>query len=125
VNDQTVQEILARLDALASKLNVTSQQLWAILVRQAYAEAYVDLAYAGVFAVIMFTAIYWLHRSITYGRSTEKAGYDSDWPALAVAGAIVFSIIVLISAAVVICDLNDAVLILLNPQYWAYKHLFS
>lgn len=46
------QEIMIRIDALAAKLGVASEQLWAIFVQQAHIEGYLQLTAS----LVAFTA---------------------------------------------------------------------
>ena len=56
-------EVLAKLDALAQKLGVTAQYLWAILVRQARIEAIQEIICLMISCAVVCVAALWL-RSI-------------------------------------------------------------
>jgi len=43
MNDQTVQDLMAKLDVFSAKVGVAADQLWAVMVKQAYLSAITDL----------------------------------------------------------------------------------
>jgi hypothetical protein len=104
------EEALKRLDALAEKLGVVSEHLWAVLVRQQYVEAWFGQIVALVAAVLL--VVIWRR---TLGR--ERGYYDD-----AVLGASLAS--VPLGIAIVIGS-YVAMTGFLNPEYGALREVLS
>lgn len=62
------QEILDRIDALAAKLGVVGEHLWAVLIRQVYIEAGLFMLSAGVAGALSVFLVRVWNRSPEYDR---------------------------------------------------------
>ena len=108
------EEILTRIDALAEKLGVAAQELFAIYVRQAPLE-FVDVAAVAVVLIIIGLLFkYSLSKMIK-----EEQFDDSGW--WIVTG--VTCVALFIFVAVEIGETAQAIKAVLNPEYYAITHL--
>ena len=117
------QEILDRIDALAAKLGVTSDALWAILVRQARVEACVDIVAMMLFMCLVIVG--W----VLYAKKSRAGWEREDWGSFTMMGVGQISAIVVLCAAslaaiiLLIFEGSSSVKALIAPEFWAYKHL--
>ena len=124
MSDQMVQQVLARLDALAAKLGTTAQYLWGVLLRQAQVEAWTDLAIAIIFIVVGIAASVGLVKAIKVWKSEPERGYLSDTTEnVCIAFFIGYPIVMIVSLWVSLYQIIEAAQILINPAYWALQHL--
>ena len=121
MNDQTTQAILSRLDALAQKLGVAANALWAIYVRQGIVTGVEDAVFAALAATGSFSLFKFLVPFLVRRHNEADCGDDFGWEM-----AIVFSCIAGAALAVVFIVFGyDAVAELLNPQFWAIHQIMS
>lgn len=107
-------EILKRLDALASKLGITVAYLWGVLVKQARVEAIQDVGIVAIWVVLTGLS-FWAARWI-YKDETEK---DCG-------GLIVFlGCVCLGSLALTLYFVFAAITEVMNPEYWALKQVVT
>jgi len=109
-------EIFKRLDALAAKLGVTAERLWAVLVKQAGVELFVVLLSSlllGAMAVVCFRLTGWFMR---------KAEDRGDGYGIA---AVLSGIACLILVIVTIAFLCEAPTLVMNPEYWALREILK
>jgi hypothetical protein len=106
-------EILARIDALGVKLGVAGGHIWAVLVRQGYAEA----ARSGVWALFMvalsIVAFRYARRFWNEQLETHGDGAQALCCFLTIAGVGAL----LIGAH----NFSDAVGYAINPEYYAFE----
>lgn len=118
------QELLKRFDAVAAKLGTTAEYLWAVLVKQSIAQGIAD----AIIALLCLIAVLVLYKSVLpycskrFAEEDEKGcGTEIGWEF-----AIGFTIagIVVLSVAFGV-NLHDAVLELVNPQYYALHEVLQ
>lgn len=112
------QETWERIDAIAARLGVAGEHLWAVLVRQQYITAIVDTCYLLVlgfafYRLAKFVAPRWEEWDTEYGGFKQVAAGVS---------LIVGGLLVLILALVVPGEIATAIL---NPEAGAIKWLAS
>ena len=116
MNTELTKELLSRLDALAAKLGIAADQLWAILVRQAHVEMNVQFA-VGLLAFLVLLAAAGL---FVYG---ARRGWGDCWDDEAVGSAFVGGLIAVLAFGIATFSWLDAYCIAMNPEYWAFKEL--
>ena len=131
-------ELLKRMDALAAKMGVTAQYLWAVLIRQAYVEGLTGLALACGMAALVVAGAFGLReifreRTKTvqiparYGESArEETTTFRYWEDFGdgTAGLTIMGCVVMVAFSLwAITLFNDSTLALLNPAFFAYKHI--
>ena len=107
------QELLKRLDLLSSKLGVTAEGLWRILIAQARVKIIENCVAAGI-CFCLAVACGFFARWLRKGGISEEAPFDLF--AISVVATAVFSI-------VGIYRLFACITPALNPQFWALKQL--
>lgn len=118
VADHTVQEILQRIDTLATKIGTTAAHIWDVYVQQARVEAIRDTAFAVIFGVLSVALAYLAFRLFKYGL---KSDYDV-WPYVCGSlSAIAAVVLFLASGSFGYSSIGEW----LNPQYWAFQHLMQ
>jgi len=118
MNTELTKELLSRLDALAAKLGVAADQLWAILVRQAQIEAIQDLIVFAFWCALLVTWYLWLGRLTRLGGEKEKEVCELEGMAFAFASA--SGLAIGIYAWIRMLSIPTR---LLNPEYWAFREL--
>jgi hypothetical protein len=105
------EELLKRLDALATKMGTTVDHLWPVLLRQQRIEGIYDVV-VGLLLVVVCVAIW-----RATGKYIREHEYDSDiaWP-VRVVGIGIFGLFALVL-------FGEAITCLLNPEYAALKAL--
>ena len=111
--------LLQRLDALAAKLNVTAQYLWAVMLRQAHIEAATDLVWASISLTIALACGYFLLR---VARMALANTWDSEDYLLK---ALVAGLVTLLAVVFFCINLQNAITPLLNPEFWALQQLLK
>lgn len=107
------QEQLVLLEKLATKLGVTSEYLWSVLVKQAPVSSTVDLILGVVAFLVLVAAVFF-----------AKRGLDDDEELPAILGAIA----TLVSFCVFVgflCCLSNILSGFFNPEFWALNYILS
>lgn len=116
------QEIMARIDALAAKLGVTSEYVWGILVKQAHVEAYSLIfaaAITGLLACVSGFAFRYAWKKLT----DPKLSWSDKDTYRPVCAATVVPLVGLTTASLV--NAYNAITPLLNPEYWALQQVLE
>ena len=101
------------LNELATKLGVTSEYLWRILIKQQYVEGGIALFF---FLIISIGIGQWV---IRFGiKNWENDGVPDNTSALWMMGMVVFIISIVICIPIVIQNF-------VNPEYQALKNIFE
>ena len=106
---------------MAEKLGVAVEKLYPILIRQAYVEGYISLAWVifGILGIMICGYLFWKSfKSLT----TDNNVNDDD------ARVFVLSIsafIVIVSIAAVIINIGNAIRALANPEWYAIKMILN
>ena len=110
------QQIFTRIDLLGQKLGIAAAHIWAVLVRQAYAQAAMNI----VWFVIMLIGAHWIAK---WARQIWNADHLEDGTGGFLAGMLVigYSIAFLFATSAFI----DAVGYLINPEYFAFNTIMS
>lgn len=123
------QEMFKRLDILGEKLGVTANHLWAVLVRQAYAEALGNLVIvAGLLVGIVIAVRYvkWFSKQpFEQDQEYKCIRARSDKQTAQLIAAIFAGIGAVVAAVAVVSLLYYAVLALYNPEYFALQKLLE
>ncbi len=113
MNDKEIQ----LLNELAGKLGTTSEYLWGILVKQAPID--------GIMAIIVFTSVVIL-TTIWTKVVYKKTVVTSEWRS---EGMVLFSWIsmwiMLVTTFLLFINIPNAIVGIINPEYWALKFIFS
>ena len=97
--------------ALADKLGVATDVLWAALIRQAAIDGTVMLVQCLLFLVAFGVYVRWIIR--------DPGDIDYDARDVRQAVIIIGGITSVIGLALVILAINDIIAAFLNPEYWA------
>lgn len=113
---QTFEAAKPALDSLAAKLGVAAGHMWAVLVRQAYVDAFSNLVFMAIIAVMWFYAIkgYARYRKLD---SRVREDVFEDWIFAFVFGGIIFGILTIAAVAALFISIGE----LVNPEYYAIK----
>lgn len=103
MNAQNIGQIL---DAIAARFSVPAAHLWAILVRQAYVEAFTS--FVGFLVVSVVTALLWRKGVRVHAEDSYAA---EPW----FVGAMCVSLVCAIFFIMLVIDVSHA----LNPEYYA------
>lgn len=122
MNDKTIQ----LLHEIATKLGSTADHVFAVMIRQAYINALIDVFQT---ALILAVFVFWyrLVKRKTSKRADPSGGFDRpEWDdggdILAWVSVYIFGIIIAFILGNVIDDLGTS---LLNPEYWALHQLIK
>ena len=115
MNEQMMQEVLARIDALAAKFGIAAEYLWDVFMRQqVVVNGWMQFGVGVVFAVLFVCSIIATSRGV-FGE------WDDDH--VTVEG--IFTIIGYATIFPALILLNDGVCHLLNPAYYAFKAIIG
>lgn len=103
------EETLQRIDALAAKLGVVGEHLWAVLLEQAYI-AGVTATVASVFCILAAIALF----VVAWAMFKDSTEWDMGGWVLALIAA-------LLAGAFAIGFAHDAATCFLNPEYYALQ----
>ena len=121
MNDQTVQDLMAKLDVFSAKVGVAADQLWAVMVKQAYLSAITDLVTGIVMilsSVVFFTLLF--KKNLV---SKIKEEFTSE--GLVVVLSIIFFACLGLGGLVTLLPVSELVTPIFNPEYWAYTHILD
>ena len=119
MNAELTKELLSRLDALAAKLGIAADQLWAILVRQAHIEANIDFGLGLVTFVIFLAAVVVFVYGVKRGTKMNREQWDCASSVCTVLGGGIIPF----AFGIAVAFWLDAYRIAMNPEYWAFKEL--
>src|SRR5690606_36345314 len=106
------------MEQLASAFNTTVEQLYPILVRQAY----IDGVTSVLIAVVAWILFFILYRSTMKKKAASKYWdwFDEQSGGIRLAGIVVTGLIAFIATGIMISIAPTA---LFNPEYWAIKEV--
>ena len=116
-----MEELTKLLSQLAEKLGTTTEYLWGVLIKQARIEAI-----TGILDIILFIALlipFYIY--IKWFSKHYRKLYDNDTEILHWFITVIVGIIMVIWFFVCICDINNIITALNNPEYWALKQVMS
>ena len=116
-------EVLAKLDALAQKLGVTAQYLWAILVRQARIEAIQEIICLVLSCAVVCVAALWLRSIIKRVKSFD--GFMLDLPIVEIMGFVATSVCGMVFLVISLCAVTNLPTLLFNPEYFALQQILG
>jgi hypothetical protein len=121
VDDKTLQA----LTALANKLGTTAEYLWGVLLRQAPITGAIDIALMAAWVAITWMWCRFVLRKTTEPEETDADRYPrADWSDEAAFFAWLSAIaIVCVTVLIVTSSLATAIAALVNPEYWALRHI--
>ena len=134
MNEQLMQEVLARIDMLAAKLGIAAEYLWDVFMRQAYmVNGWYSLAIGLIVTTVGIVAMF---RFAQYARISAEAdkiymstmGEEERAAARAYklnATAAVFCGLLSLGAIIGPIAMFDAVAHLINPAYYAFKAIIG
>jgi hypothetical protein len=114
MNDQVVNEIIARLDILGAKLNVAGSAIWETLVRQASVQPICNFVALAILCIIALIC------AINFCKKADwKNG--NGWTF-----STVVSVLTFVPSFIVMCVIySDFVTSINNPEYLALRELMS
>lgn len=115
-------DIVGIVERIAELLTPGVQRAWEIAVRQANAQAIAYLVWAVVGIIVAVVAAIFLVRVCRVLRREKSAFYDGIGMEMAATGLAVLVFAVLLVAG---CNLNNAILYLVNPEYQAIRILLG
>jgi len=123
MNENT--EILIR--ELADKLGTTSEQLWNILITQAWIDGSVNLLGLLALGVALWCAFKFVNRKTTTPEPTESNRYPrAEWEE---EGALLAWFLLAVSTVVltliVATEMNNVISAFVHPEYWALKEILE
>lgn len=114
------EEILKRLDLLATKLQVTVEHLWEVLVKQAILVRYID----GLYIFVSIISFIWALQFIKSGLILEKNRWDE--PSGLCVFRCVVGFVIIIAALYITGGLSQELITSIwNPEYLALTTLGS
>ena len=124
MTNEAMQQILARIDALAVKLGITAQYLWGVLLRQAYVTAYMDWGAAGIGLVFGIAGAFSIRHALRYCCNKNNQDYG-DWPDAGMVWLAVSGMTCVVSTIICFSASFEAITILLNPPFWALQQILK
>ena len=118
------EQLTIMLTQLANELGTTIEMLWGVILKQAQISALLSIAWIG-FVLLFGGTLYTKHKKFSkpdkknYGRTKY---FEDDLT------GIVMNLLLLvwiITAAVGILEIQNAVTALLNPEYWALQEILE
>lgn len=117
------------LDALAERFGVPLTELYAVMIRQAWAQAVI----CAVFIVIgvVLAGLFCLHIYAVYVKRDEngKTVYDrwrwNDKEGALIAATIAFAVVAGLMLINALCNVDTLLQCILNPEFYAIKTLLS
>ncbi len=118
------EQLTIMLTQLANELGTTIEMLWGVILKQAQISALLSIAWIG-FVLLYGGTLYIKHKEFSkpdkknYGRTKY---FEDDLT------GIVMNLLLLvwiITAAVGILEIQNAVTALLNPEYWALQEILE
>lgn len=107
------QQIFTRIDLLGQKLGIAAAHIWAVLVRQAYAQAAMNT----LFFIMCLISLYWVNKWSRKLWATDEEGLQF----LSVILVVGFGITTIVAAVSFI----DAVGYIINPEYFAFNTIME
>lgn len=121
--NNTVDQIMKRLDALGQKLGIAAGALWGIYVRQGYVTGLQDAFTAGFCALLLIACIVlwvlFVRSLINNGAMREGDG------GVGAACGFLLAVVSIGGCCGFFSYAQDAIMELYNPQYWAITHLLA
>lgn len=115
------QEVLTRIDALAKTLGTTAEMLWTAMVKQAKLQIVWPIVTFGVGMGLLLLSLYTNKKYVYWN---DRSHYDSAKSEFFGFVAVVSGILVGVMVIVLTIVGVEATMAWLNPEYWAYKHIF-
>lgn len=109
------QELVKRLDLLATKLGVSGTYLWAVLIRQARVELISDAIFITLNVVLLYGVWRWWKRIIVH--ELFDGGEE--------AGAVIVSLLSAVMTITSVVALCDVPALIFNPDYWALEQVMT
>jgi hypothetical protein len=114
-------ELTTLLESLASKLGTTTEYLWGVMIKQAPIDAFVGIT----LIIISFLLIIPYVRYIKWFAKNYQKCYDNDTEVGHWIAIVILAIILCIWLIISICDINNVVTALANPEYWALEQILN
>lgn len=124
MNEEIVKKAMEMLGALASKLGVTTEYLWSVLVKQGKYEAISDLVFCLVVGLIVWRVIKWAPGAFKAFRESDfdkEEGVTVMRAALLVLGVCGTAILAIIA----LTTLPSIITNFFNPEYFALQKVME
>ena len=123
ISTENMEQILTRIDTLASKLGVTAEYLFGIYVKQAYIEFASYISYYVLYGVFVIGTIIW--GKYCFKRFTSE-DFDTDRNGRDIATLISFIIVCVgcvVWGSVSISFIRETLMCYFNPEYFAFNKI--
>ncbi len=134
ISDKAIEEVMTKIDVLATKLGITAEYLWATVVKQAYVDFSANIIWICIYLIFGTTYLVYLK---TYSIKTMSSIKDDDGSIMncsrlyeghtdAVANLIIsliFGIMFIILTAVIVGNIRGMITSYFNPEYWAFARI--
>ena len=120
------EEILKRIDTLATKLGTTAEYLWGVLIKQAHVVIWQDVIVIFICSVCVSLCVWGLFWS--FGKDDEgykRLSYKSDCEDRALLIALLSGTLLAISTPILVVEALDLMSVCVNPEYWALKEILN
>lgn len=119
VANKIVDKVESALQAMSAKMGIASEQLWLVLIKQAYVSALIN----GIIVVAILTGILiWYKYTLFWSRKMKNDGWDKEgWT-----GILIISVIggVMGFIGITVNTIN-AIQNYINPEYFALKEILK
>lgn len=116
-----MEKVAGLLEQLATKLEVSSDQIWAMTVAQAKVEVITYIA--GVIILIISSVICIKIGTKIADWESGKVEVTNGQAVRSMVAIVIFSVIGVIALLVTIINFGDAMFCMFNPDYWAFEDI--
>ncbi len=124
ISDKAIEEVMTRIDALATKLGVTAEYLFGVYVKQAYIEFISYMSYYFLYAIFM-TGVVIFGKYCIKKFNSEDFNIDSSTGIPLIVAFILICVGSCIWTGISISYIRDILLCYFNPEYWAFVRILN
>ena len=124
ISDKNMEQILTRIDTLASKLGVTAEYLFGVYVKQAYIEAASYMSYYVLYGVFIIGAV--IFGKLCFKRfKSEDFDADTGKGTAWLVSFIITCIFCAVWTGISIGNIRYTLLCFFNPEYFAFVKILN
>ena len=121
-----MEKLAPLLEKLATKLGVTVEMLWGVMLKQAFISAMIDFTQCVAMVIGVTLLFRFVQRKTTKPADTERSYGHAEWEDEgAVLAWLTVGVLLVITSVICLSAFDSIVTALTNPQYWALKHLLG